>query len=70
MIKIAIREQCERRGIKTAYRLQKDANVSPSVAQKWFSNSIERIEIESLNKLCNLLRCKPSDILVYKADSE
>ncbi len=66
MITVAIREQAERRGITTAYQLQKAANVSPSVAQKWYRNSIGRIEIDSLNTLCRVLKCKPNDLFRYE----
>lgn len=68
MITVTIREQAEKRGITTAYQLQKAAAVSPSVAQKWYSNSIERIEIDSLDTLCRVLKCKPNDLFRYEAD--
>lgn len=70
MITVAIREQAEKRGITTAYQLQKLAEVSPSVAQKWYTNAIERIEIDSLNKLCRVLKCKPNDLFRYEAEEE
>jgi putative transcriptional regulator len=68
MITVTIREQAQKRGITTAYQLQKAADVSPSVAQKWYSNILERIEIESLDKLCRVLKCKPNDLFRYEAD--
>lgn len=66
-ITITIREQAEKRGLTTAYQLQKAANVSPSVAQKWYSNTLERIEVESLDTLCRVLKCKPNDLFKYEA---
>jgi DNA-binding Xre family transcriptional regulator len=66
MITVTIREQCEKRGITTAYQLQKAAEVSPSVAQKWYSNQLERVEIGTLDKLCRVLKCKPNDLFKYE----
>jgi len=67
MITVTIREQAEKRGITTAYQLQKAANVQPSVAAKWFKNELKMIGVESLDTLCRVLRCKPNDLFKYEA---
>ncbi len=69
MITIAIREQAEKRGITTAYQLQKATGVQPTVAARWFRNELKMIGIESLDRLCTTLKCKPSDILKYEPDA-
>lgn len=66
MITVAIREMAEKRGITTAYQLQKALNVSPSLAAKWWRNDMKMIGIETLNSLCELLKCKPNDILRFE----
>lgn len=66
MITVSIREQCERRGITTAYQLQKKADVSPSVANAWFNNRLDRVEVRTLDKLCTLLECNPSDLFRFE----
>lgn len=68
MITVTIREQAEKRGITTAYQLQKAANVQPSVAAKWFRNELKMVGMDSLNTLCRVLRCKPNDLFRYEAD--
>ncbi len=68
MITVAIREQAEKRGITTAYQLQKLANVQPSMAAKWWRNDLEKIGIKTLDTLCRALKCKPNDLLRYEAD--
>ncbi|PLA73707.1 Cro/Cl family transcriptional regulator [Hydrogenovibrio sp. SC-1] len=33
-----------------------------------YKGEAKRVDLEVLNKLCNLLQCTPNDILVYKKD--
>lgn len=63
-IQIKIREVAEANGIKTAYRLQKAANLAPATAARLFSNEISQITIESLEKLLGALNCEASDLFV------
>jgi len=70
MIKVAIREMAEKRGITTAYQLQKALDVPPSQAAKWFNNDLESISLRTLDRLCVTLRCKPNDLLRYEPEPE
>jgi DNA-binding Xre family transcriptional regulator len=70
MIKVNIKEIAAKKGIKTAYQLQKLMNLQPSIAYKWFSNDLKMIGIESLNSLCEALDCLPSDLLFYSSGRE
>jgi excisionase family DNA binding protein len=70
MVKVNIKEIATKKGIKTAYQLQKLMNLQPSIAYKWFSNDLKMIGIESLNSLCKALDCLPSDLLVYSSGRE
>jgi DNA-binding Xre family transcriptional regulator len=70
MIKVNIKEIATKKGIKTAYQLQKLMNLHPSIAYKWFSNDLKMIGIESLNSLCQALDCLPSDLLFYSSGRE
>jgi len=65
MIVVSIREMAERAGITTSYGLMKAMNVSPSLAAKWWTNEMKMIGINSLNKLCIVLKCQPGDILRF-----
>jgi DNA-binding Xre family transcriptional regulator len=69
MITVTIKEQAEKRGITTAYQLQKAAGVQPTVAARWFRNDLKMIGMDSLDRLCAILKCKPNDLLRYEADS-
>ncbi len=65
MIKANIKEMAIRRGIKTAYQLQKAMNLQPSQAAKLYRNDLKMIGLETLDSLCEALDCEPSDILKY-----
>lgn len=69
MIEVKIREVCESRGITTAYQLQKALNVQPSVAARLYKGTFTRIDLETLDKLCTLLKCQPQKLLHFKATS-
>jgi DNA-binding Xre family transcriptional regulator len=68
MVKVAIKEMAERRGITSCYQLMKALNIPPSLAAKWFNNDLESISIRTLDRLYTALRCKPSDLLRYEPD--
>jgi DNA-binding Xre family transcriptional regulator len=70
MVIVAIREQAEKRGITTAYQLQKATGVQPSMAAKWWKNDLEKIGIKTLDTLCKVLKCKPNDLLKYEPDAD
>ena len=57
MIEVRIRERCEASGIKTAYQLQKTAQLSPSTAARFFRNDVTKVTMETLGKLCDALDC-------------
>lgn len=68
MIKVAIKEVAEKRGITSSYQLMKALNIPPSQASKWFNNDLESISMRTLDRLCQSLRCKPNDLLRYEPD--
>jgi DNA-binding Xre family transcriptional regulator len=70
MITVAIREAAEKRGLTTAYQLMKLLDVSPSLAAKYWRNDMAMIGIETLDRLCKALKCKPNDILRFTPDEE
>jgi len=66
VIKVRIREVAESKGITTAYRLQQLTGVHATVAAKWFKNDLKAIGLNSLDLLCNKLKCTPNDLLVVE----
>lgn len=68
MIKTRIQQLCEENDIKTAYQLQKAAELSPSMASRLFKDDVEMIALRTIESLCNALKCEPKDIFEYKAE--
>jgi DNA-binding Xre family transcriptional regulator len=57
MVTVKIRERCEAVGIKTAYQLQKAAQLAPSTASRFFKNDVTKLTLDALGKLCDALDC-------------
>lgn len=62
---VRIKEVAQGKGIKTAYQLQKLTGAQPSLAAKWYRNDLKSIGIDTLNTLCDALKCTPNDLLEY-----
>ncbi len=69
MIKVSIKETALKRGITTAYQLQKATGVQPGMAAKWYRNDMKAIGIETLDLLCRVLECTPNDLLALSDDA-
>jgi DNA-binding Xre family transcriptional regulator len=65
MIKTHVREMAEKKGITTAYQLQKALDISPSVAARLWRDDFEFISRTSLDRLCRLLKCPVSKLISY-----
>jgi len=65
MIRTHVQEIAKKRGITTAYQLQKALNISPSVAAKLWSDEFELISRTSLDRLCSLLKVEPGKLITF-----
>ena len=63
-LQIKIREVAQSRGIKTAYQLQKRANLAPTTAARLYRNNVTLMTIETLDKLCDSLDCDAGELFV------
>jgi len=68
MLKTKIQQLCEENDIKTAYQLQKAAELSPSMASRLFKDDVEMIALRTIESLCKTLNCEPKDLFDYKAE--
>jgi DNA-binding Xre family transcriptional regulator len=59
-IEIRIRERCLERGLTTAYKLQKAADLAPATASRLFNNEVGYLTRETLDKLTDALDCELS----------
>jgi len=70
MIRVLIQERAKAKGITTAYQLQKLLDVQPSVAARLWKGDFTKIDLGTLSKLCEKLKCQPSQLLKYVADND
>jgi DNA-binding Xre family transcriptional regulator len=68
MIKTHVQDIARKRGISTAYQLQKALGVSPSVAAKLWKDEFEFISRTSLERLCQFLMVQPGKLITYERD--
>lgn len=66
MIKVRIKEIAEERGIKNAHRLELAAALSPAAAARLWKGEIEKISMETLDRLCRTLNCKIGELFIYE----
>ncbi len=66
MIKVRIKEKAEENGIKNAHRLELAANLSPAAAGRLWKGEVEKISMETLDRLCRTLDCQTGDLFVYE----
>ncbi len=69
MIKFKIGEIAKRRGLTTAFALQKALNCSPTMASRLFKGGFRQISIETIDRLCDLFDCLPSNLYEYKPNN-
>jgi DNA-binding Xre family transcriptional regulator len=70
MIDVKIREVAEKRGITTAYQLQKALNIQPSVAARLWKGKFSKIDLGTLDKLCAVLKCQTDKLLRFEPNEE
>lgn len=68
-IKLKVKELAIAAGYTTAYQLQVAAEISSSKAARLWSGKMDRIGIETIERLCSTLDCSPNDIFA-RADKK
>lgn len=66
MIRIRIKEVAEAKDFKNAHRLQLAADLAPHVAQRVWRGEVEKISMETLDRICRALGCQPGDLFTYE----
>lgn len=63
-IEIHLKDILDSRELSKNY-LAKAADTRFEVIKKWYDNSIERMDLDVLARICYVLDCSPSDIIKY-----
>jgi len=64
MICLRIKDVAAKRGVTTAYKLQKIAGLHPGHAARLWRGNLTMIGMGTLDALCDSLQCEPGDLLV------
>lgn len=64
-ININLKNLIKNRGY-TIVKLSNEINITPANLSKIINNKVSEIKLETLNKICETLKCMPGDVLEYK----
>lgn len=70
MIKVNIQAIAQKFDITNAYQLQNFTGFFPDKASYVWKGEWKRIDLNTLNTLCNVFKCTPNDILEFTPDVE
>ena len=60
-IRTTIQAACKRRGITTAYQLQKETGIYPAGAARLFNDRLSKVDLDNLSRLCERLSQLPAN---------
>jgi DNA-binding Xre family transcriptional regulator len=70
MIEIKIADIAKKKGLPNAYALQRALECSPTMASRLWRGDFKQIGIETIDSLCELFQCSPSDLIVFRSKDE
>jgi DNA-binding Xre family transcriptional regulator len=70
MATLRVKQLAVKRGITTAYQLQKALRISPSKATRLWEGNPDKIGMDTIETLCAFFGVKPSRLIKLDADSE
>lgn len=65
MISIRLKDFLEEKGV-SLYRLAKDTGIAYQALQKIRDGQVTNIKFDTLDKICFVLDCTPSDLISYR----
>lgn len=68
MIVIEVQKAAKKIGITTAYQFQKISGFAPAMAARIFKSEWKRIDVSTMNTICNALQCTPNEVLKFTPD--
>lgn len=64
-IKLKLREYLDARGMNRN-QLARAAQANFAVIDKWYNGKVEKLDLDVLARICYVLDCEVSDLLVYE----
>lgn len=65
---VTIRERAEKRNIENANQLGKALDVAPNVSARLWAGEFEKLGMNTLEKLCEVLQCQPNSLFRFSPD--
>jgi DNA-binding Xre family transcriptional regulator len=65
---VTIRERAEKRGIENANQLGIALDVAPNVAARLWNGVFDKLGMNTLEKLCDVLKCQPNALFRFSPD--
>lgn len=66
---ITIKERAEKRGIKNAHQLGLALGVAPNVSARLWNREFDKLGMNTLEKLCEVLACQPNALFRYEPET-
>ena len=63
-IKLNLKEIMDKKNV-SRNALARSINARFEVIDKWYNGQVEKIDLDVLARICYVLECSPSDILIY-----
>jgi DNA-binding Xre family transcriptional regulator len=70
MITIQIQKVAKEKGVKNAYQFQKISGFPMPMASRLFKGKWKRVDISTMDTICNSLKCTPSEIMNFTPDPD
>ena len=67
MVKLTVDKYLDKRGI-TRYELAKRTGIRFQIIDNYYKNRVVRYDSDVLNRICNALDCRISDLITYEKD--
>ena len=64
-VKLKLREYLDARGMNRN-QLARAAQANFAVIDKWYNGKVEKLDLDVLARICYVLDCEVSDLLVYE----
>jgi DNA-binding Xre family transcriptional regulator len=66
---VTIRERAEKRGIQNANQLGLTLGVAPNVSARLWSGEFDKLGMNTLEKLCEVLACQPNALFRFEPET-
>lgn len=68
-IKLTVRKVAERNGIHNPFVLAKETGLNYSICHRLWNENQQRVDLKTLERLCEVLSAKPGQFFEYDPDA-